>query len=157
MKLFVDTWRWEGVPFYVRAGKKLSRRLTEVAVSYLSLITEGGTFDLMAGITGPSTYSLPNILGNIANKYLRAGFLGVDSAWNQIASKRSNSDLPVSAAVSLVGREMSDPIGTEFGMAADEIAGKAITSTIMVVETAIARTRIMNRRRSGAGRAAIHG
>ena len=29
---------------------------------------------------------------------------------------------PVPAAVGLVGREMSDPIGTEFGMAADEIA-----------------------------------
>jgi tight adherence protein B len=29
---------------------------------------------------------------------------------------------PVPTAVSLVGREMSDPIGTEFGMAADEIA-----------------------------------
>jgi tight adherence protein B len=29
---------------------------------------------------------------------------------------------PVPAAVALVGREMSDPIGTEFGMAADEIA-----------------------------------
>lgn len=29
---------------------------------------------------------------------------------------------PVPAAVNLVGREMADPIGTEFGMAADEIA-----------------------------------
>ncbi|HEX7886869.1 MAG TPA: type II secretion system F family protein [Phenylobacterium sp.] len=29
---------------------------------------------------------------------------------------------PVPAAVALVGREMADPIGTEFGMAADEIA-----------------------------------
>ena len=29
---------------------------------------------------------------------------------------------PVPAAVALVGREMSDPIGTEFGMSADEIA-----------------------------------
>jgi tight adherence protein B len=29
---------------------------------------------------------------------------------------------PVPAAVALVGREMSDPVGTEFGMAADEIA-----------------------------------
>lgn len=29
---------------------------------------------------------------------------------------------PVPAAVTLVGREMSDPIGTEFGMAADEIS-----------------------------------
>jgi tight adherence protein B len=29
---------------------------------------------------------------------------------------------PVPAAVNLVGREMADPVGTEFGMAADEIA-----------------------------------
>ena len=33
-----------------------------------------------------------------------------------------NEKTPVPAAVNLVGREMSDPIGTEFGMAADEIA-----------------------------------
>jgi tight adherence protein B len=29
---------------------------------------------------------------------------------------------PVPGAVALVGREMPDPVGTEFGMAADEIA-----------------------------------
>jgi glucose-6-phosphate 1-dehydrogenase len=30
--LFVDTWRWEGVPFYVRAGKSLATTVSEVIV-----------------------------------------------------------------------------------------------------------------------------
>jgi len=33
-RLFVDNWRWAGVPFYVRSGKRLPRRLTEVAVHF---------------------------------------------------------------------------------------------------------------------------
>jgi len=34
LKLFIDTWRWQGVPFYVRAGKGLSKRVTEVSIHY---------------------------------------------------------------------------------------------------------------------------
>ena len=33
MRVFVDNWRWGGVPFYVRAGKRLARRVTEIAVA----------------------------------------------------------------------------------------------------------------------------
>ncbi len=32
VRLFVDSWRWEGVPFYVRAGKRLKTTVTEVMV-----------------------------------------------------------------------------------------------------------------------------
>ena len=32
LNLFVDSWRWEGVPFYVRAGKHLQSTRTEVVV-----------------------------------------------------------------------------------------------------------------------------
>jgi glucose-6-phosphate 1-dehydrogenase len=32
LKLHIDTWRWEGVPFYIRAGKKLAVTTTEVIV-----------------------------------------------------------------------------------------------------------------------------
>ena len=32
LRLHVDSWRWEGVPFYVRAGKCLKSTLTEVVV-----------------------------------------------------------------------------------------------------------------------------
>jgi glucose-6-phosphate 1-dehydrogenase len=34
LRLFVDNWRWQGVPFYIRAGKALARRTTEVAVHF---------------------------------------------------------------------------------------------------------------------------
>jgi glucose-6-phosphate 1-dehydrogenase len=32
LRVFVDNWRWQGVPFYLRAGKQLARRVTEVAL-----------------------------------------------------------------------------------------------------------------------------
>ncbi|MDX2020533.1 MAG: glucose-6-phosphate dehydrogenase [Deltaproteobacteria bacterium] len=32
LRLHVDSWRWEGVPFYVRAGKALAKTVTEVTV-----------------------------------------------------------------------------------------------------------------------------
>src|SRR6188768_348019 len=34
MRLYVDSWRWEGVPFYVRAGKSLAKTVTEVTVEF---------------------------------------------------------------------------------------------------------------------------
>ncbi|MEM8834978.1 MAG: glucose-6-phosphate dehydrogenase [Planctomycetota bacterium] len=34
MRLEFDTWRWAGVPFYVRSGKKLARKLTEIVVQF---------------------------------------------------------------------------------------------------------------------------
>ena len=34
MRMHIDNWRWSGVPFYVRAGKRLARRVTEIAVQF---------------------------------------------------------------------------------------------------------------------------
>jgi glucose-6-phosphate 1-dehydrogenase len=34
LKLFVDNWRWQDVPFYLRTGKGLSRQLSEVAIQF---------------------------------------------------------------------------------------------------------------------------
>ena len=34
MRLEVDTWRWQGVPFFLRTGKRLARRCTEIAVVF---------------------------------------------------------------------------------------------------------------------------
>ncbi|MDB4947219.1 MAG: zwf [Labilithrix sp.] len=34
MRVHVDNWRWGGVPFYVRAGKRLARRVTEIAIQF---------------------------------------------------------------------------------------------------------------------------
>lgn len=34
MKLEVDNWRWAGVPFYLRTGKRLPKKVTEIAISF---------------------------------------------------------------------------------------------------------------------------
>ncbi|HEX2738643.1 MAG TPA: glucose-6-phosphate dehydrogenase, partial [Acidimicrobiia bacterium] len=34
LHLEIDNWRWAGVPFYIRAGKRLPKRVTEVALRY---------------------------------------------------------------------------------------------------------------------------
>ncbi len=34
VKLEIDSWRWAGVPFYLRSGKRMPRRVTEIAVVF---------------------------------------------------------------------------------------------------------------------------
>ena len=34
VKLLIDSWRWAGVPFYLRSGKRLARRQTEIAIRF---------------------------------------------------------------------------------------------------------------------------
>src|SRR5581483_2609654 len=34
LRLDIDNWRWAGVPFYVRTGKRLAKRVTEVALRF---------------------------------------------------------------------------------------------------------------------------
>jgi len=49
MKLFIDNWRWGGVPFYIRTGKRLPTKVTEIVVHFkpsphrLFMEHEGGT------------------------------------------------------------------------------------------------------------------
>ena len=35
-RLFLDNWRWAGVPFYLRAGKRMPKRVTEIAIHFKS-------------------------------------------------------------------------------------------------------------------------
>jgi len=34
IKLLIDNWRWEGVPFYLRSGKRMAKRVSEVAIQF---------------------------------------------------------------------------------------------------------------------------
>ncbi|MBV1824408.1 glucose-6-phosphate dehydrogenase [Komagataeibacter oboediens] len=77
MKFQIDNWRWAGVPFYVRTGKRLAARKTEIAIHFKSAPyalfrdtpvdklapnimvihiqpTEGVTMQFSAKIPGPS-------------------------------------------------------------------------------------------------------
>jgi len=34
LKLYVDNWRWQGVPFYLRSGKAMARKTTEIIIEF---------------------------------------------------------------------------------------------------------------------------
>ncbi|HWQ57183.1 MAG TPA: glucose-6-phosphate dehydrogenase [Bryobacteraceae bacterium] len=36
LTLFAENWRWAGVPFYLRTGKRMPRQVTEIAIQYRS-------------------------------------------------------------------------------------------------------------------------
>jgi len=49
-KLFIDNWRWKDVPFYLRAGKRLAHKDTEIAITFkrvpYSMFTSVGLEDM---------------------------------------------------------------------------------------------------------------
>lgn len=53
IKAHVDNWRWKGVPFYLRTGKRMMRRTTEILVQFRAV---------PHSIFGKSTRSMPNSL-----------------------------------------------------------------------------------------------
>ncbi len=56
VRLHIDNWRWKGVPFYLRSGKRLRRRYSEIAVEFQS------PPHLMFGGEGTSRSLPPNVL-----------------------------------------------------------------------------------------------
>jgi len=52
IRFSINNWRWQGVPFYLRSGKRLPRRVTEIAIQFKrppgTLFAEGGRFDIAA-------------------------------------------------------------------------------------------------------------
>ena len=37
LKLYIDNWRWQGVPFYLRTGKRMPKKVTEIAIQFRSV------------------------------------------------------------------------------------------------------------------------
>jgi len=52
MRLSINNWRWQGVPFYIRSGKRLARRVSEIAIQFKrppgTLFAESDRFNLAA-------------------------------------------------------------------------------------------------------------
>jgi glucose-6-phosphate 1-dehydrogenase len=53
-KLFIDNWRWQGVPFYCRTGKRLAVKDTEIAITFkkvpYSMFSSAGLDDLPSNV-----------------------------------------------------------------------------------------------------------
>jgi glucose-6-phosphate 1-dehydrogenase len=54
LRLFINNWRWKGVPFYLRSGKRMARRVSEIAIEFKRppgiLFSEGDRFDLSPNV-----------------------------------------------------------------------------------------------------------
>ena len=53
IRLSINNWRWQGVPFYLRSGKRLPRRVSEIAIQFKRppgtlFAAEDGRFDIAA-------------------------------------------------------------------------------------------------------------
>ncbi len=50
VRLSINNWRWQGVPFYLRSGKRMARRVSEIAIQFKqppgSLFKDAARFDL---------------------------------------------------------------------------------------------------------------
>lgn len=51
-RLFVENWRWAGVPFYLRAGKRLDRSITEICITFKAV--PHSIFPMFAGKIEPN-------------------------------------------------------------------------------------------------------
>jgi glucose-6-phosphate 1-dehydrogenase len=73
MKLFVDNWRWAGVPFYLRHGKSLPQRATEIVVRWKDA---------------------PGVLFNNASSRLKSNMLAMRIQPNEGFALRTNAKVP---------------------------------------------------------------
>ena len=52
IRLSINNWRWQGVPFYLRSGKRMARRVSEIAINFKpapgTLFAESNRFNLAA-------------------------------------------------------------------------------------------------------------
>jgi glucose-6-phosphate 1-dehydrogenase len=50
LRLSINNWRWQGVPFYLRSGKRMARRVSEIAINFKrppgTLFAESERFNL---------------------------------------------------------------------------------------------------------------
>jgi tight adherence protein B len=101
-----------------------------VAVFFVSLFVRGSMFEA-ASITAVSTLVLPFVglrfMRNRRQKKFGEQF--PDAIDIIVRSLRAGHPIPV--AIAMVGRELPDPVGSEFGMVADEVTYGADIETAM--------------------------
>ncbi len=98
MKFFIDNWRWSGVPFYIRTGKRLPIRVTELVVHFKPsphvLFTKETGIPMLSNQLVIRIQPDEGILLKFGMKVPGAGFkvqeVGMDFHYSQL----SNSPLP---------------------------------------------------------------
>ncbi|MDB6082047.1 MAG: zwf [Chlamydiia bacterium] len=117
MQLFIDNWRWVGVPFYLRAAKRMPKRATEIAVYFKEA---------------------PGVLFKRASKKDDANVLVMRIQPDEGVSLRMNSKVPgINSPIQPV--KMDFRYGSYFGSAPPEAYERLLCDCILGDSTLFAR------------------
>jgi glucose-6-phosphate 1-dehydrogenase len=115
LKLFIDNWRWADVPFYLRSGKHLPKRSTEIAIQFKQVPL--------------------SLMGRTTNHAVEPNLLALNIQPDEGITLKFNSKVPGSLAqVRPVNMEFR--YGTSFGVPAPEAYERLILDC-MLGETAL--------------------
>jgi glucose-6-phosphate 1-dehydrogenase len=70
MKVFIDNWRWQGVPFYLTSGKRLDRKVSEAVIQFKEVPNS-----MFRGIAGDSMAANSLTLGFQPEEVISVDFL----------------------------------------------------------------------------------
>jgi len=117
LRILIDTWRWEGVPFYIRVGKQLPKKATEISVHFKQP---------------------PNVLFNLTPMQARRNVLVIRIQPDEGISLRIVSKMP-GAAVRMEPVKMDFHYRTSFGKASPEAYERLLLDAMAGDATLFAR------------------
>lgn len=123
MKLLLDNWRWAGVPFYLRSGKRLAKRVTEIAIVFKKV---------------------PHGLFNEADEPVRPNVLVIRIQPNEGISLRFGAKLP-GQALRVRDVTMDFRYGSSFGVKSPDAYERLLLDCMLGDATLFARRDMVER------------
>jgi glucose-6-phosphate 1-dehydrogenase len=110
VRMHLDSWRWAGVPFYLRSGKRLPKRSTEIAIQFKQIPL--------------------SLLGRASGSAIEPNLLVLNIQPDEGISLRFNSKLPGSM-IQVRPVNMDFRYGTSFGVPAPEAYERLILDCML--------------------------
>ncbi|MGG6270739.1 glucose-6-phosphate dehydrogenase [Leptolyngbya sp. AN03gr2] len=118
MKFLVDNWRWQGVPFYLRTGKRLPKKVSEIAIQFRDV---------------------PYLIFQSAAKQANANVLVMRLQPNEGIGMRFEVKMP-GADLRTRSVEMDFSYGTSFGVTGGEAYDRLLLDCMMGDQTLFTRS-----------------
>ncbi|MBV9492751.1 MAG: glucose-6-phosphate dehydrogenase [Acidobacteria bacterium] len=118
MKVFIDNWRWADVPFYLRAGKRLPKRVTDISIHFR-----------------PAPYPLFNKMSNVK---MQSNILSIRIQPDEGISLKFDSKIP-GPTVRTAPVTMEFRYATSFGAEPPEAYERLLLETMLGDSTLFAR------------------
>ena len=123
LKLYFDNWRWSGVPFYIRSGKRLQKHITEIAIHFKEV---------------------PHRLFNDSDSPLQPNVLVIRIQPNEGISLRFGAKLP-GQALRIRSVNMDFRYGSSFGVKPPEAYERLLLDCMLGDSTLYARRDMVER------------